>query len=246
METIQEIELQLCELCFIFADTQLLFMNRIFLLLILITSSAAGPVALAQGTHPVKLVEVQKEKKVDVFIAGELFTSFRYPDTLEKPFLYPVRTGTGTVVTRGFPLDPVPGDPIDHPHHIGIWLNYESLNGLDFWNNSYAIPAAKKHLYGWIKTDKVSASKNGQPGLLSYHANWTNQENEVQVEENTQFESSGTGTYRIIDRTTTLTAVKDALFADVKDGFLGIRLAHALQIPTDKDQKFTDDKGIVT
>src|SRR5688572_4180562 len=222
-------------------------MNRLIpLLLVTIFLSAHHHVVLAQTMHPVKLVKVPDAKKVDVFIAGKFFTSFRYPDTLEKPFLYPVHTATGKVVTRGFPLDPLPGDPNDHPHHIGIWLNYENLNGLDFWNNSYAIPAAKKHLYGWIKTDKISEPKNGQTGSLTYHANWTNQENEVQVEESTTFEFSGRGTLRIIDRTTTLTAAKDALFSDVKDGFLGIRLAHALQIPTTKDQKFTDDKGIVT
>ena len=33
------------------------------------------------------------------------------------------------------------------------------------------------------------------------------------------------------------------VFTDAKDGLMGIRLAHALQMPTDKDQYFTDDKG---
>ncbi|RZK26109.1 MAG: hypothetical protein EOO57_24145, partial [Hymenobacter sp.] len=31
-----------------------------------------------------------------------------------------------------------------------------------------------------------------------------------------------------------------------KDGLLGLRLAHELQMPNDQDQKFTDSKGIVT
>ena len=51
---------------------------------------------------------------------------------------------------------------------------------------------------------------------------------------------------RIIDRVTVLKADTTILFTDAKDGLYGIRLAHALQIPTDKDQEFKDDKGNVT
>ena len=106
---------------------------------------------------------------------------------MEKPVLYPLFTVDGTDVTRGFPLNPKPGDPTDHPHHIGIWFNYENVNGLDFWNNSYAIPKEKKNLYGWIKTDKILETKSGDKGVLSYHANWTNQKNEILLEETTTF-----------------------------------------------------------
>ena len=51
---------------------------------------------------------------------------------------------------------------------------------------------------------------------------------------------------RIIDRTTILKAKIQANFKDVKDGFIGLRLAHELQIPTVEDKKFTDEKGIIT
>jgi len=150
------------------------------------------------------------------------------------------------VVTRGFPLNPKPGDPTDHPHHIGLWFNFENLNGLDFWNNSYAIAADKKSQYGWIRTEKITEAKSGKIGVLAYQANWTNQNKEVILTENTRFEFSGSSNQRIIDRITTLKAVKEALFTDAKDGMLGLRLAHELQITTTKDEKFTDSKGIVT
>lgn len=215
-------------------------------LLVHFVCTASGLSLCGQKAQFVKIVHAATEKKVDVFIGKKLFTSFLYPDTLEKPVLYPVHAANGTVVTRGFPLNTQPGDPNDHPHHIGIWFNYENLNGLDFWNNSYAIPANRKNKYGWIKTDKITVMSNGPKGVLSYHANWTNQNDEVLVTESTRFEFSGTKHQRVIDRTTVLTAVVDALFTDVKDGLLGIRLAHALQMPTDKDQKFVDDKGNVT
>ena len=202
-------------------------------------------VSMAQN-EKVSIIKEDGEKKINVLIGQKLFTSFLYPDTLEKPVLYPIYTSNGTMVTRGFPLHPLPGEPTDHPHHIGIWFNYENVNGLDFWNNSYAIPADKKHLYGWIKTDSIIETSGGDKGVLAYHANWTNQSNDVLLEETTRFEFSGNTHLRIIDRLTTLKANTDILFTDAKDGMLGLRVAHELQIPSTTDQKFTDDKGNVT
>ena len=203
-------------------------------------------IAQAQKSEPVKILASADEHKVDVMIGGKLFTQFLYPDTLEKPVLFPLYAANGTVVTRGFPLAPRPGEPNDHPHHIGLWFNFERLNGLDFWNNSYAIPKEKKHLYGWIRTDKILKTQDGKTGTLTYHANWTNQQNKVILEETTRFEFSGDKTHRMIDRITTLKADTDALFTDAKDGMLGLRLAHELQMPTTENQQFTDDKGNVT
>jgi hypothetical protein len=200
----------------------------------------------AQENEMVKLESYPGEKKVDVIIGGKPFTTFIYSDSLEKPVLYPIHAANGTTVTRGFPLNTQPGDPTDHPHHLGLWLNFENVNGLDFWNNSYAIPKEKKQYYGWIKTDKLLNITGGETGVLSYHANWTNQQHDVLLEETTRFEFTGTMHQRIIDRITVLKANTTVLFTDAKDGLLGLRLAHALEMPTTKDQKFTDDKGNIT
>lgn len=197
----------------------------------------------SQKNEMVKVVRDIKQNKVDIFIGRKPFTTFLYPDTLEKPVLYPIHAANGTVITRGFPLKNVPADPTDHPHHIGLWFNFENVNGLDFWNNSYAISADKKSSYGWIKTDRIIEAKGGQKGILSYHANWTNQQNNILLEETTRFEFSGNDHQRIIDRITILKADTTVTFTDAKDGLLGLRLTHALQIPTKEDQKFTDDKG---
>lgn len=202
---------------------------------------------MAQKAEKVELVKQNGKNKIDILIGGKPFTSFLYPDNLEKPVLYPVHAANGSVVTRGFPINTRFDDPTDHPHHVGIWFNFENVNGLDFWNNSYAIAPEKKSQYGWIKTDKILSMTGGPTqGKLSYHANWVNQKNEVLLQEITTFTFSGTGNRRIIDRVTTLTANTGVTFNDAKDGLMGIRLAHELQIPTKQTQKFTDNKGNVT
>lgn len=69
----------------------------------------------AQKKEAVKVTRSATENKVDIFIGGKPFTSFMYPDSLEKPVLFPIRAANGTIVTRGFPLDSRPGEPTDHP-----------------------------------------------------------------------------------------------------------------------------------
>ena len=98
----------------------------------------------AQTAGDVRLVKVENEAGIDVYIGSSLFTRFIYPDSLEKPVLFPIYDAGQVAVTRGFPKDPRPGEPTDHPHHLGLWFTYENVNGLDFWNNSYAIPNKKK------------------------------------------------------------------------------------------------------
>jgi hypothetical protein len=192
------------------------------------------------------LIKKSGNSKIDVLVGNRLFTSFLYGQDIEKPVLYPLNAANGTVVTRGFPLSPRTGESTDHPHHVGTWFNFENVNGLDFWNNSYAIPAEKKHLYGWIKTDRITTTKSGKVGVLSYHANWTNQANTTLLEEYTTFCFTGDHNHRVVDRITKLTADTTVIFNDAKDGMLGLRLAQELQMPSSADQKFTDNKGNVT
>src|SRR5437870_4593323 len=87
------------------------------------------------GPHPRDRISVtvhEEARRVDVSIDGQPFTSYIWPDRLAKPVLYPLRTANGTIITRGYPLEPRPDERVDHPHHVGMWLNYENVNGIDF------------------------------------------------------------------------------------------------------------------
>ncbi|HXB94946.1 MAG TPA: PmoA family protein [Puia sp.] len=220
---------------------------------------ALMPTALFAQQLPIGISSDPVNRRVTVTAGGQPFTTFMYPDTLEKPVLYPIYAPDGQLITRGFPIAPRPGEPVDHPHHIGLWFNYEKVNGLDFWNNSYAIPAAKKSQYGWIRTDSIlepltPAKTSGPSGrangsnTLRYTARWTDQQGHVLLNEVTTYTFSATMHDRIIDRNTTLTAVADTgvSFPDAKDGMLGLRVTKELQIPSKTPGEFIDDKGNIT
>ena len=114
-------------------------MKKIFSVILVLTMI----VSFAMAQPKIKLVSKVAEKKVDVLIGGKLFTSYIYPDNIKKPVLWPVITAGGNEITRQFPLKNKAGERADHPHHVGIWLNYGDVNGLDFWNNSEAISPEK-------------------------------------------------------------------------------------------------------
>jgi len=215
------------------------------------TAAAAGLTLflsqlLSAQSLPIKVTADPARHIVTITADGAPFTSFLYPDTLEKPVLYPIYAPDGQLITRGFPLAPRAGEPVDHPHHIGLWFDYENVNGLDFWNNSYAIPAEKKQQYGWIHTNKIVKTTNGVKGSLQYTADWTDQQHHILLQETTTFVFSAEKGERIIDRTTTLNALTDVSFTDAKDGLLGLRVTKELQIPSNAPGQFVDDKGNVT
>src|SRR3954465_6500053 len=97
-----------------------------------------------QKTARIQVVPNDAARRVDITIDGKPFTSYIYPATLKKPTLFPLRSAAGTVVTRGFPLEPRKGERVDHPHHVGLWLNHGDVNGFDFWKNSQALPPAHR------------------------------------------------------------------------------------------------------
>jgi hypothetical protein len=200
------------------------------------------------GKERISLVLNEDQKSVDVHIEGVFFTSYIFPDSLEKPVLYPIMTAEGTPITRGFPIAPRAGERFDHPHHIGLWFNYGDVNGLDFWNNSSAIPASEKSKYGHIVHRSIkSISSGNEEGRLEVELEWLNQAGEKLLTEQTTFIFSGNKGKRIIDRISTLTAgEQEVSFTDNKEGMLGLRVARELEHPSKKPELFTDAAGKVT
>lgn len=213
-----------------------------------VAAIGAAMVALAAAApNHVQLTVNEAARRVDVTIDGKPFTSYIWPDTVMKPVLYPIRDAAGAIVTRGWPLEPRPGEPTDHPHHVGLWLNYENVNGIDFWNNSTAIKPQNAPKMGTILHRKIDSATSGNArGELVTESDWVLHDGTAVLHERTAYSFEGDATSRTIDRTTTLTAAgARVVFADAKDGMLGLRVARQLQQPA-RAQTFTDASGRAT
>jgi hypothetical protein len=200
----------------------------------LLLAVASVPLVLAARQGPsdreVTVVERKAERRVDVSVGGKPFTSYIYPQSLEKPVLYPIHSASGAPITRGYPLDPRPGEAADHPHHVGHWFNYGDVNGFDFWGHSSETPAANKPKMGVIVHKAILAARGGaDSGMLTATADWNVPDGSTLLHEQVVFEFSGAAGQRSITRTTTWTAAdRPVTFNDTKEGAFGIRVAREL------------------
>ncbi|GAA4807368.1 hypothetical protein GCM10023231_40710 [Olivibacter ginsenosidimutans] len=194
------------------------------------------------------ITEDKAAKRININVDGQPFTSYCYADSLMKPILYPLRTTKGTLITRGWPIEPRSGERIDHPHHVGLWFNYGNVNGLDFWNNSTAIPSEKKNEYGTIMHASVDQLKaTNEYALLAVTKYWEKPDAARLLKEDTRYIFRETTDTRVIELTITLTALHEKVtFTDNKEGLLGIRVARELEHPSDESVKFTDANGNIT
>ncbi|QIP13275.1 hypothetical protein G8759_11875 [Spirosoma aureum] len=218
---------------------------------LIFTLLLATTATLSQAqTNRIQLTHDEAKKRVDVTIDGKPFTAYIYPGptVLKKPVLYPIRSAGGNFITRGWPMDPRPGERIDHPHHVGMWFNYGDVNGHDFWNNSTAVGPEHKGPFGTIVHTGVKSMKSGKDKAeLVVTADWLDKDNKVMLQETTTYEFKGTTDSRTIDRVTTLKAVdKEVVFKDNKEGLIALRLARQLEQPSTKPEVFTDAQGVAT
>ncbi len=228
--------------------------NHRWLLSLAIVSIAAAPSASAQkpkksvDANYVAVVAHEGDRRVDITVDGKPFTSYVWPTTLKKPVLFPIVSSKGITVTRGYPLEPRPGERIDHPHHAGLWFNYGDVNGLDFWNNSDAIKAEQSPKMGTIVHKAVRGTRSGPgAGTLEVTEEWVDHTGKKILREDTRFVFHAKNGERSIDRITTLTALNDAVnFTDNKEGVIGMRVARQLEQPSLTPEKYTDAAGRVT
>ena len=214
-------------------------------------SLMGGIVAMSTGlsaqTPKVAIKSLPAEKKVEVTVDGKPFTTYMWPETLEKPVLYPIATANGTTITRGFP--PLANERQDHPHHVGLWFNYGDVDGFDFWNNSDATKPEQKPKMGSVEhREVVKTESKGDHAILQVKADWVSGDGKTRLLEATTFTfRAAANGVRMIDRVTTLAAAPGTgtvKLTDNKEGMLGLRVIRALEDPAEKGPAGGDASGI--
>ena len=193
----------------------------------------------------VSFIRNEAEKYIEVRMGNKLFTTYRWPDNICKPVLYPVNSPDGTAVTRGFPMEPRVGEQVDHPHQIGLWLTYGNVNGLDFWGNGSQGLGTKNDNGGMIVHREVKKITEGtEEGVLATVESWTDQAGRELLKEQTEYHFIASGRSWIIDRITTLTAGGTAVkMPDTKEGMFGIRVARQLELPATGELTLVGSEG---
>lgn len=183
----------------------------------------AGQVKLTQGSDRI-LVEIDGKPFGDLIIASDT----------AKPYFHPLRSASGKIVSRRYPMELVEGEAKDHPHHRGLWFTHGDVNGYDFWANEPTQKGAVPNGRGKITVRKVLEVNSGRKsGSLRASFDWQTLDGRTLVNETRAMTFHSDPALRIVDFDALLTAVEKVKFGDTKEGAFAIRLA------TELDEKHT-------
>ena len=197
-------------------------------------------VCLAASTCLVAQVRFSRDQ-IDVNVDGKPFTTFHYGAENGKPFLAPLRSASGKIVTRHFPMEEVAGESRDHLHHTGLWFSYDDVNGVKFWEND---PSYTKPHMGRIVVRNAQYKEGAQSGTLNAVMEWRDSSGKTLLVEDRNMIFYSDPKLRTIDFEITLTAAVDVTFGDTKEGAFAIRLAD--NFTERKGAKLVDADGRVT
>lgn len=172
----------------------------------------------------------QSPDRISVTIDGKPFTDFFVGADAVKPYLHPLRTASGKIVTRSYPMETVEGEAKDHPHHRGLWITHGLVNEVDFWANEKNQKGAGKAGRGTILTKRITAVESGKKmGKIGATFEWQEPSGKPLISEQRMMTFYSNPTQRWIDFDVTLTALEDVVFGDTKEGMFAIRLTTSLE-----------------
>jgi len=211
---------------------------------------ACGLLLFAPAVLGGEAVELKHHgNRVDVLIGGKPFTAFYFDAKIPKPFMHPLRSAEGIVVTRGFPMrKDIPGESKDHPHHRALYYTHGDINGVDFWGEAEfeekapvqaggkTYRASEQLPNGRTVFTKLEEVKSGaDAGSLRARFNLVGPDGKVMGEETQAYTFRGDASTRTIDCEFTIHAQQIPLkMGDTKEGTFAIRVVKALEEPAVK------------
>jgi hypothetical protein len=196
-------------------------------------SALPATLALTLATSANAQVEVRQAAPdaISIAINGQPYSTFYLGGSNPKPFLAPLKTASGIIVSRRWPMETVPGESRDHPHHRGLWIGYGDVDGINFWENDPQSKPSPENpqTKGSLALKSLDALESGKVGSVVASFDWTSPAGPVILHERrTLTFYSSPAPLRIIDIETVLTAPHDVKIGDTKEGFFAIRVADSM------------------
>lgn len=198
-------------------------MHHLALLVVLLLSSSLPSAAQVTMTRTPDAIRVD--------IDDEPFTVFHIGgEHMNRPYLHPLRTASGIVVTRSLPAGQVPGETTDHPHHAGLFYGHGDVNGFNYWAiRNEPTPASTSETMGRIVVKEVtSVSSGGATGTIGVELSWLKPDGKPLLTETRTMTFHAHPELRIVDVDIELAAIERAEFRDTKEGTFAMRMATAL------------------
>jgi len=206
-------------------------MSRIYLILAVAVLSLNAQVKITKGVD-----------RIGVEIDGKAYTEYFLSSDGNKPYVYPLRTASGIIVTRHFPMDQAAEETHDHPHHRGMFFSHGDINGINFWATE---PGTKAPNKGTMVLKNIAEAKSGsKSGTVKSVFDGLDPEGKPMMTETRTLTFYPGPELRIIDFEIRIDALRQLKFGDTKEGTFGIRLATPLS--EDKSGRMVNAEGAET
>lgn len=192
---------------------------------------------LAASTAVAEVSVKQLDDRVRVEIDGKLFTELRYTGTAH-PCYYPLIGPGGVKLTRSWPMDDVPGEEHDHPHHRSMWFAHGLVNGADYWSELATFGGKQPKIpIGNIVHDKIVKAEGGaKSGEVVSSQKWMAPDGSLTATSTQRLVIYSTpDSERMMDFEIALTAgAKDAVIGETKEGTAALRIAESMRTKAPK------------
>ena len=172
---------------------------------------------------------------VEIQIGGKAFAVYHFDPQIAKPFMSPLRSAQGTIITRGFPMvKDIPGEPRDEPHQRALYFAHGLVNGFDFWGEAAFVKWSDSKIpFGRTVFRKLDAMQGGpDSGSLQAEFDLVGADGKIIAAETQAYVFHGDADSRTVDCEFTLRASHGPVtLGDTKEGTFAIRLVKALDSP---------------
>jgi hypothetical protein len=178
-------------------------------------------------------------RQIDIQVAGKPFTTYYYANGAAKPYLMPLVTPAGVIITRTFPVanDVGAANPKEssfEPHQRPLYFGHGNIDGLDFWGEEAFNRYYGDHAHQAFGHMALKTLDNAGPGTVRATFNLLDPNQRVIGEETQSFTFKGDSTTRTIDCEFIVHATAGpVVMGDTKEGTFGIRLNAGLSAPHD-------------
>jgi len=164
--------------------------------------------------------------RIHIEIDGQPFSDFYFGPDAPKAYLDPLRSASGKIVTRRFPMEKVQGETTSDQHHRSLWLGFKLVNGFDYWENEFSYNNKNA---GKAVTRSIDEMKGGDhSGVIVASIEWLSPSGEPQIQERRRMTISSDGKLRIVDVEIDFKAIVRTTFGDSKDGAFSVRVAESM------------------
>ncbi|NBV85271.1 MAG: hypothetical protein EBS01_03170, partial [Verrucomicrobia bacterium] len=197
------------------------------------TIAIATALGIATSAARAEVTLTDSPDKVRVEVDGKLLTEYCYRGA-SHVYFYPLIGPGGARMTRSFPMEALPGEEHDHPHHRSLWFAHGNVNGIDFWAETASFKSgAPKSPLGQIVHDEFLEKRGGKDmAVIRDRLKWLAPDGSVPLtsEQTFRVHQPHDSIQELDFEVTLIAGAQEVVLGDTKEGAMALRINESMRL----------------